>query len=172
MAIKQMELAFQFTRFSEGNVKRLMRWGSLLRERGELKYVSTKSPDVEVGYEYRHSNLEFYVFLQGKCVGNVTFDYQDTPKELRRLFKGKKVATPHVGFLPSMRGLGYPSMIYGLALKHGTVLASDHHTQSAAGLWEAVARKYNAKIAYTSEVNGWKLSETSVDEDDWKVMYL
>lgn len=180
MAIKKMVLSFQYVKFSEARLKSLLQRGNWMRKHyaDEMKFVPTKHPDVEIGYKLegwgKDKAIEFFIYYLKKCVGNVTFDYADgmSEKPLRRLFRGRKIAVPHVGFDKSFRGLGYPSMLYGLALKKGTVLVSDHHTPEAAKLWEAVARKYKAKLMYTSEYNSWQLSPTPVDPDEWKVMFI
>lgn len=175
MAIKEMELGFDLMQFSDNTMMGLIKFGRMAYRRGDLKFVETKSPDVKIGYEKegrnQNLNLDFYVFFNEKCVGAITFAYDEAPDELVKLFRGKRVAVPHVFMLPEARGLGYPLSIYGLAIKKGTVLVSDHHTNAAAKLWEAVAKMTKARIAYTCEENGWKLSSKSVDPFDWKVLY-
>jgi hypothetical protein len=183
MAIKPFdEIAFRVVRFSKGNAKGVLDYGARRRSWGDLKFIPTKRPDVEIGYDpkslKRYGELDFYVFFNQKCVASVSFhyaggQYTEIPKELLKLFRGKKAAVPHVVVAENFRGLGYPSMLYAMALKKGAVLMSDHHSSDAAGLWEGIARKYKAKIAYASEASGWQLSDTPLGGDsEWKIMYL
>lgn len=185
MAIKPFdETAFRVVRFSKGEAKGVLRHGDNLRRWEDIVVLpkASKSPDVEIGYDKRslkrYGELEFYIYFRTKCVGSVSFhyaggQYSEIPKQLKKLFPNKKHAIPHVVMDASFRGLGYPSMLYALALKKGAVLMSDHHSADAAGLWEGIARKYKAKIAYSSEANGWQLSDTPLGgEDEWKIMYL
>jgi hypothetical protein len=180
MAIKHFsEIAFRIIRFMQSGTKSVLRMGDKLKSWEDITWLQvTKNPDVQVGYDTRglkrYKELDFYVYFKGKCVGGISFHFNsnnEVPRQVRNLFKGRVVAVPHVAMAESFRGLGYPTMIYGLALKKKMVLASDHHSADAAGLWEAVARKYGAKIAYASEENRWQLSDTPIGEDDWKIMF-
>lgn len=137
-----------------------------------LTWLETRDPEVEVGHrKVFGGSLEFLIYLNKECVGYVSFSYPLASINLAKWFPAKvKFAQPHSTMLPIMRGKGYASFIYEVAMRSGLVLYTWEHTHAAAMLWESLARKTGAKI-YQFDTVG-KAFVTRPSENTVKVLSL
>lgn len=173
MTIMQLEVAYRTVGpLSQKTSNDLLSEGDLYRK--HLKYIPTKDRRIEVGYERDGNGLDFYVFLDGRCEGNVSFktDLEDEltlskeqAQQVRSLFKGTVVVVPHV-LMRGLKGLGYASFIYTKALTSGMTLITGEHTADAVGLWESLSRKFN--LFYFDPQTG-KFGDTGT-KDNLKVL--
>lgn len=151
--VERLETAYsRAPSMSPAHIRRNLAVGDLPNTKKRLKYVPTKDPRVKVGYEKRKTLLEFWIFVDDRCEGRISFQFDlttDLPtvdgaaRKLRSLFPGSVIAVPHVTMAPGLRGLGYPTFVYGMALNTGMILVTEQHTQSAARLWESLGKKFH-----------------------------
>lgn len=130
-----------------------------------LTWVPTKDSAVEIGYKIAFGQSpEFWIFLDGDCVGYIMFSYALTSQKLFRWFpKGTKFAQPHCSITGDLKGLGYPSTIYDMAMSGGMVLYTYEHTAAAASLWESLVRKTKAKLYHYDFKTDSFLTEATSD---------
>ena len=116
--------------------------------RKTLTWLETNDASVEIGYRKSFGDSpEFWLYLNKACVGYVTFAYALTSLKLAKWFPDNtKFAVPHCTVLPIIRGKGYASFIYEVAMRSGIVLYSWEHTLDASKLWESLATKVGAQI--------------------------
>ena len=147
--------------FSETNVEDQLRFGSYLRKAGKLKFLTTLSKDIEIGFQLTPTSLQFYLFdkiesiwvwqnTPYRCFGSVCLEKPSAKNltELFQKFKRTKFLIPHSTMLTGYRGLGYPSFIYSLYIRKGYCLISEKHTTAAAILWDSVAKKNGIEVLH------------------------
>ena len=140
-----------------------------------LTWLDTRVPDLEIGHKKSlGGSPEFWIYLDTVCVGFVTFRYSlvsvSRPSMVKWFPAKIKFAQPHSTMLPIIRGKGYASFIYEVAMRSGIVLYAWEHTEAASKLWESLARKTGAKIYQFDTVT--KTFVTKNSENTVKVLSL
>lgn len=172
MAIQCVEKAFNFSTLHHNSVDELLKEGDRIRHDGSLKIHKTNDSRVDYLIDAMDSTTTWYFFLDGKCGALVEMEipFCAWRQVLMRLgLNTRKVATPHASASSLMRGSGYPSFVYKMALNKGYVLMTGAHTKEAATLWQRVAEKTGARILYVNPQSG-HVKEGSFSSKDIKVM--
>lgn len=102
----------------------------------------------------------WWFFYKGRCVV-----YVGAIAPSIRILAGlkrlgiKKSLTMHSASSSNFRGKGYVSFVYAAALRKGYTLVTSNHTPQAGKLWEALAERMKATIAYYDETEKTLYSE-------------
>ena len=129
-------------------VERVKAAGDNYNNKGMLEFVHGASPDPNLTVGFRNlgwqgKDLTFYVFVSGKCQGQVTFNFNEGSELIRRsgLKPGSTLfANPHSMLDKSVQRSGIVSSLYSFAMSKGIALITDAHTEMAARLWEKLGR--------------------------------
>ena len=121
--------------------------GDKLNNKGLLEEVhgASTDPQIQIGFQQTsvnigHGSLTFYVFLEGKCQGNVVFDFIDgSSLTVDAGINLTLPAVPHAVLDKKVQGKGIVSFMYRYALDKNISLISDAHTPDAARVWESIA---------------------------------
>lgn len=130
-----------------------MRLGDNLRTKSLSDPQTTNDPRVDYLTIKSPNFTSWYFYLEGKCGAYVEMEKPQgfLIGELMKWVRTKRMLTPHSS-ATSLRGLGYPTFVYRMALKAGFLLVTQQHTPAAFKLWEAVARKTGSRIVYVNPV--------------------
>ena len=139
---KQRLRAFQLINQAVGpKPEQVKRLGE--RYKNELEWVhgASNDPNLTVGFlNYEGKHLIFYIFYNGKCEGNVVFNFlEGRATGLDSKLRLPHLATPHSVLDPSVRSKGIVSFLYRRALESGITLVSEAHTEMASSLWNHLA---------------------------------
>jgi hypothetical protein len=137
----------------EHDAENEIRIGDKLRIKHPELLQPTKDPRVDYLTAKNPGWTSWYFYMEGKCGAYVEMEKPQgfLFEELSKWLRTKKLLTPHSS-ATSLRGLGYPTFLYQMALKAGNILVTQQHTPAAFKLWEAIARKTGARILYVNPV--------------------
>lgn len=121
----------------------------------KLKYI-VDDGHVKIGYMKPNKQwISIYLFVDDSAEGaleiNLVGPHVKFVKSLQKLIGERPICIPHIAFTDKLRGKGYASAMYKIALDRGCVLATYGHTQSAKALWDGL-KDYDH--AYFTEKDG------------------
>ena len=97
---------------------------------------------IKIGYRKPNNAwISIYLFVDGEAEGAlevslVTGTLFGAP--LRKLLGGRPICIPHIAFTEKIRGKGYASAMYRIALDRGCVFVTSGHTKDAKALWDSL----------------------------------
>lgn len=121
--------------------------GDLHFRRRSLTFIrdsKLSSLGLKIGWKLHQStSFDYYLYSDGKCVGNYLFEDFDPNgecKDIQGLFKSHTtLVSPHSWLDKRVQRLGVSSYVYKIALASNLCLVATEQTHQAAKLWASLA---------------------------------